>query len=124
MTSRPIIASVSVCLLAIGLWCLYGTSFGMEGAEQVTRVQGISDSPILRDGQSIIIKHEDFDKLKPGDLVIRRCGGELVCHPIARRWTLHGAFITRGYANDRDDTGYLTRDNYVATVVYVIHPRR
>lgn len=80
--------------------------------------------PAIHPGDIEIASVEDFAALKPGEIVIFRPQGHwtdsrFVCHRI--RFGFGGRWITRGDNNAHDDPGYLTRENYIATVKMIFH---
>ncbi len=86
-------------------------------------VRGTSMLPTLRSGDRDISVVQNFTALHPGEIVIFRPQGNwtpaaYVVHRIVRGFG--GRWVTKGDNNAREDPGYLTSANYVATVALIL----
>jgi signal peptidase I len=85
---------------------------------------GVSMTPAIDAGDDEITSVQDFVALKPGNIVMFRPEGrwtkaQVVCHRIVRGFG--GQWVTQGDNNKTADPGYVTKENYIATVEVIIH---
>lgn len=113
---------VLLCLvLAVNLW-LIGARLLLHqelpkifGYSQAVVISG-SMEPAFSAGDMVIFK--DRDSYEAGDVVIFRQGGAFVTHRIAREQD--GAFITKGDANNTEDSEPLPPENIEGELVFII----
>lgn len=89
------------------------------GKESTLQVSGWSMHPLIKDGDSVVVKHTRQD-IKPGETVAFMQGQRIIVHRVLRRYRLRGEtfYVNRGDRNQFIDSR--VRENAILGKVVAI----
>ena len=126
----PLLTALIAGGVSVFCWSLFWIVFthmrhiDFGATSYLWHTSGISMTPTIESGDDEITSVQDFVSLKPGNIVMFHPQGswtkaKVVCHRIVHGFG--GRWVTQGDNNLNEDPGYVTKDNYIATVEIIIH---
>lgn len=90
-------------------------------AASVMRISGDSMLPYFGDGSVVVVRPLAVERIREGMIVVyTNRDGEQVAHRVVGH-SADGAWIARGYNNDRNDSTAVTADNLLGVVYATFH---